>query len=87
MSDDINGDKKPEQKPLNPMIAMVLKNIGLKPDELKAQIDGAAKRFNMVLEHFNKRFDVIDAKLDLLQKQITLNAPIQKTPEKTDEAS
>ena len=41
-----------------------MKSMGVNPDEIKSQVKDAGDKFNAIVDHFNKRLDIIEAKLD-----------------------
>lgn len=49
---------------------MMMKSLGFDPENIKNQIAQAGKDFKAVVDHFNKRGDVTDAKLKEIEGKL-----------------
>jgi len=57
------------------MLENLMKMAGIDPDSIKKSVADASARFNEVIAHFNRRFDLQDARLDRIEA--LLNPPKQ----------
>jgi len=52
------------------MLENMFKMLGLDPQEIKNQVAAAAERFNMVVAHFDRKFDGIDQRLAAIEQKL-----------------